>query len=186
MKGLFIKLVILTSALILFAGCSSSNLTTSKDKGENTSTVSSKTNSKNVKTIKTFLERELTTTNELKEILNSDDIPAQNQYLKETYGSLIANEYFEKFVNTNLGFAVLLPAHSAGYELKPTNMDVQLENSKFNSYTFKAEVECSKDGKTNTSTITGYMTLNDQGKISGITRFDFNDLQEIFHSAKAK
>lgn len=183
MKRIFIKFVILASVLILVAGCSNSNPTSSK-KGENTTDVTSKNNSNNLKTIKTFLEKELTTTNELKEILNSHDLPAQNQYLKETYGSLIAKDYFETFVNTNVGFMVLLPAHSAGYELKPTHIEVQLENSKFNSYTFEAEVEYSKDGKTNRSTVTGYITLNDQGKISGINGFDFKEMQDIFAAAK--
>ena len=186
MKVLLIKCVILASVLILVTGCSNSNPTASKDKGENTTTVSAKNNgnSNNVKTIKTFLEKDLTTTNELKEILNSDDIPAQNQYLKETYGSLIAKDYFETFVNTNVGFMVLLPAHSAGYELKPTDIQIHLENSKFNSYTFEAEVEYSKDGKINTSTITGYITLNDQGKITGMRDFNAKELQDIFTAEK--
>jgi hypothetical protein len=65
-----------------------------------------------------------------------------------------------------------LPAYQAGYQLKIKNIEIQKVNNN-NAYTFKVEVEYSKKGETKTATVTGYINMNDNGKISAIR--DIND-----------
>lgn len=174
MNGILLKLAVLVSALILSVGCSNSDSLSSKSNGENKSSVHD--NQKNKETIQTYLKNEFTgPSEELKKLFNqffSEDPTALNAYIKEKYKSLIPEEDYQTFVNTNEAFRWLLPAYQAGYQLKIKNSEIQKVNNN-NAYTFKVEVEYSKEGETKTAAVTGYINMNDNGKISAIR--DIND-----------
>ncbi|WP_085522281.1 hypothetical protein [Tuberibacillus sp. Marseille-P3662] len=198
MKNILPELAALVSVLIIVAGCSSSDATSSKGKnGENKTSVSTKDNGKsadpssqdnkkNKETIRTYLTNEFTGPSEkLKKLFKkqkTEDPTALNPYIEEKYKPLIAEKDLQTFLNTYRGVRWLQPAYFAGYQLKPkTNIEIQKVDSGGIAYTFKFEVEYSKEGKTNTAAITGHVNINDDGKIQAI-RVEDSGLAEKFLS----
>jgi hypothetical protein len=161
------KFVVFATVLMLIVGCSNS-------------ASSSKDSDGNVKTIQTYLEKEFTGPNdELRKVLEQDDPypPELEAYLEENYKPLVAD--LEDVVNANYALAFLRFAYGNGYQLQPTNIDIQkIKNTQNNAYNYEVKVEYSKDGETNTATITGRVNLNDNGKISTIRNMDDDGLLE--------
>ncbi len=144
---LILRILVVSSVIILFVGCSSSS-------------------DDNVKTIRTYLENELTGPSD--ELINALDNglypPELLAYLEENYNPLVAD--LDKLLNSNLVLIWLRIAAANGYQLRPTNIDIQkIDNIQNDAYNFEVYVEYSKDGQTKTDTITGIMNLNDDGKI---------------------
>ncbi|RSK27636.1 hypothetical protein EJF36_12530 [Bacillus sp. HMF5848] len=150
-KGiLFIAVLVFSS--IFMAGCSQEN-------------------NDNIQTIRTFLENEFTGPNEkLSNILDKGIMsPELDAYREEAYGDLVAN--LENMVNQNNILVFLLVAHMNGYQLQQKNIDIQeIEDTQNNVFDYEVEVEYSKDGKTNTATVTGVINLDEQGKISAVRK----------------
>ncbi|MCR8848517.1 hypothetical protein NQ095_08895 [Rossellomorea sp. SC111] len=150
MKKLTINLFILTSLITLMAGCSAP-----------------KESDNNVDTIQTFLENEFTGPNdELTSAFKQDDAfpPELEEYVEETYKPLVKN--WEDMVNTNHILLYQRMAYENGYQLKPT--DINITKDQDLAYEYEVNVEYSKDGETNTATISGRMNLNDDGEIVSI------------------
>lgn len=161
------KFAVLATVLILVVGCSNSD-SGSKDSNEN------------VKTIQTYLENEFTGPSDelIKALEQEGPYPPELQvYLEKNYKPLVAD--FEQFVNKNYALVFLRFAYGNEYQLKPTNIDIQkINNTQNNAYNYEVKVEYSKGGQKNTSTITGRINLNDNGKISVIRNMDDDGLLE--------
>ncbi|MGV3465481.1 MAG: hypothetical protein ACO1OT_09335 [Heyndrickxia sp.] len=193
MKRRLVKLAILMSLLILVVGCSSTGSTTKDKKGEGTTSVTPKDNGKgadtasqdtksNEKTVRTYLEYEFTGPNdEFKKALDKfykDEKPdpsLYDEYLEKYYKPMVTDNVYDQIINANLSAYYIRCAYSYGYQLKPTLIDIQKANSENTAFSFKVEVEYSKDGKTNKATVTGYINFNDKGKISAIRDIDDDD-----------
>jgi hypothetical protein len=127
----------------------------------------------NVKTIQNYLKNEFTgPSDELKKLLKgrySEVAPSLNQYIAENYKDLVAENNYQTFINTNEILRWLQPATSRGFQLKPIKIEVKkVENIQAQGYTFKVTVEYSKDGKSNSTIVSGYINMNAKGKIIAI------------------
>ncbi|MGV3487980.1 MAG: hypothetical protein ACO1OC_05285 [Tuberibacillus sp.] len=177
-------------------GCSSQESASSKGIGERKTNVSadktsdthSQNNNNNEAKVQTYLENEFNgPSEELKNILDKeefiDEVTAMNQYLEKHYKELIAEDFYETFVNTNEALRWLQPAYEAGYQLNAKKMDIQKAGD-YNAYNFKVEVVFSKDGKSNTAAVTGYINFNKNGKISAIRDVNDGGLAKNFYLQK--
>jgi hypothetical protein len=159
--GITMNLFVLASVLVLAVGCSSP-----KERDEN------------VKTIQTFLEKEFTGPNdELTYALEQDGAfpPELEEYVVENYKPLVMN--WEDMINTNHILLFQRFAHENGYQLKPTNIDIQKDQD--HAYDYEVEVEYRKDGQTDTAAITARINLDDDGKIVTIRNMNDDGLVEI-------
>jgi hypothetical protein len=153
-------ITILASVIVLAAGCSSP-----------------KESDESVKTIQTFLEKEFTGPNDkLAYALEQDGAfpPKLEEYVQENYKPLVMN--WEDMINTNHILLFQRVAYENGYQLKPTNIDIQKDQDQ--AYDYEVEVEYRKDGQTDTATITARMNLNDDGKIVTIRNMNDDGLLE--------
>ncbi|WP_335873042.1 hypothetical protein [Bacillus sp. 2205SS5-2] len=159
--GLIKKILVLSSVFVVFVGCSSP-----------------KEIDENVKVIQIFLEKEFTGPNdELKYALDQDGAssPELEKYVKENYKPLVMN--WEDMINSNHILLFQRFAYGNGYQLQPTNIDIQKVQD--NAYEYKVKVEYRKDGEKNTATISARINLNDDGKIVTIRNMDDEGLLEI-------
>ncbi|MFC4620571.1 hypothetical protein ACFO4N_17915 [Camelliibacillus cellulosilyticus] len=202
MKGGLFKFVVLVSAFIIVVGCTSSSATSSKGKnGADPASVSSKDNGKpsgtglqdnkkNEETVRQFLKNQFTSSEALTKIFKKSEdsgtfgsyVEEVKSYIEKNYQSLVTKDILQdELIKANGAMRWLEPAYSAGYQLKPENIEIIKEDSaQANAYSFKVEVAYSKDGKTSTATVTGYINLNDNGKISAIRNIDDGGLANIF------
>lgn len=160
MKKLAMKLFILTTLLALVAGCSAP-----KEKDEN------------VETIQTFLKSEFTgPDDELKAAFEQDGAfpPELKEYVEENYKPLVMD--WEDMLNANHILVFQRMAFENGYQMKPTNIDIQKDEDL--AYEFEVKVEYSKNGETNTATVKARMNLNEKGKIVTIRNMDDGGLLE--------
>ncbi|WP_079710545.1 hypothetical protein [Paraliobacillus ryukyuensis] len=133
----------------------------------------------NMKTIQTYLEYEFTGPNEkLSTIFDKGlNSPELQVYIEENYKPLISN--IEQMVSNNYVTTFMNFAHEYGYQLNPVNIDIQKqENTQNNAYNYEVKVEYSKEGQTNTATITGIINLDESGKISLIRKMNDGGLLE--------
>jgi hypothetical protein len=154
MKNLVINLVILTSLLALFTGCSAP-----KDSDEN------------VTIIQTFLKNEFTGPDEkLSEAFKQDAAfpPELKEYVEEDYKPLVMD--WEDMLNANQILFFQRMAYENGYQLKPTK--IKMNKDQNSAYDFEVKVEYGKDGETNTATVSGRINLNDNGKIVTVRNLD--------------
>jgi hypothetical protein len=164
--GLIKKLLVIASVLVLAVGCN-----TPKESDEN------------VKTIQTFLKKEFTgPSDELKYALEQDGAfpPELKDYIEENYKPLVIN--LDDMINSNHVLVFQRFAYGNGYQLKPTNIDIQKVQD--NAYDYEVKVEYRKDGQKKTATITGRINLNDDGKIVTIRNMDDDGLLELMNSKK--
>lgn len=158
---------------------------------ENTATITNKSNidsrateiqvtDSQIKTIQVYLGYEFTgPSEELKEALEHESPypPELQAYLEENYKPLVVD--LEKMVNTNLVLVWLRSAAANGYQLQPTSIEIEKINDIQNiAYNYKAKVKYSKDGQSNTATITGRINLNEEGKILSIREVQGFELLE--------
>jgi len=158
--GITMNLFVLASVIVLAAGCSSP-----------------KESDENVKTIQTFLEKEFTEPNdELTYALEQEGAfpPELEEYVEENYKPLVMN--WEDMINTNHILLFQRVAYENGYQLKPTNIEIQKDQDQ--AYDYEVEVEYRKDGQTDTAMITARMNLNDDGKIVTIRNMNDDGLLE--------
>lgn len=150
MKKLSKYLLIITSLFTLMAGCTSP-----------------KESDKNADTIQTFLKDEFTGPDEeLSVAFNQDGAfpPELKEYVEENYEPLVMD--WKDMMNKNHILFYQRIAFENGYQLKPTDIDITKDQDL--AYEYEVNVEYSKDGETNTATISGRMNLNDDGEIVSI------------------
>ncbi|WP_226584201.1 hypothetical protein [Halobacillus litoralis] len=197
-KTFFITAVLLTA--LLAAGCSNStdeegapvpsqeNETTPTGESETTSTLSDK--EADIETIETYLENEFTGPGDaLSEALDeySRDRSKLDAFLKENYQPILAERFYEEFVNSNYAINWLTTAYGNGYQLQPKDMTIEKTDSeKGNAYTYEVEVQYSKDGASESEMVTGVINLNDEGNISAVRFMDDGGLKESLEDDSAQ
>jgi hypothetical protein len=162
--GLIRLLLVLVFFSVLMAACSSS-----------------KEDDEDKKTIQTYLENEFTgPTDELISALEQEGAypPELQEYAEENYKPLVAD--LKQFVNKNWALTYLRFAYENGYQLEPTNIDIQkIEgDTEKAAYKYKVKVEYNKGEETNTANVTGRINLNENGEISIIRNIDDGGLLE--------
>ena len=164
-RGIIRRLIVLTSVIFLVVGCSNENIdTTERDE--------------NVETIETYLENELTgPSDELKVLLKDENPypPELDEYLQERYNPLVAD--FDKMVSTSQLLNWLREAAANGYELKTSNIEVEkIKDIENDAYDFEVKVEYTKNDQTDTTSVTGTINMNEEGKITTIRNINDNGL----------
>jgi hypothetical protein len=155
--GLFMKLFVLASVFLLFAGCSSQK------------------EDKDAETIQTFLEKEFTGPGEeLTSVLEKGPSKLE-EYAEENYKPLVMN--VGDMVNANHILVFQQFAYKKGYQLKPEAIDI--EKVEDQAYQYEVEVEYEKDGQKNTAAVTARVNLNDEGEIVTIRNMDDGGLLEM-------
>jgi hypothetical protein len=175
MKKILFKCVILAAVFMMVAGCSNSGTTLVKGNAKSKTTNTSKENGKgstaeieNEKTIQTFLKVEITGPNE--EFKKAFDLkPNQgpnfaliNAYDKKYFEPLLSKDYYKEFINARYEVFWLQPAYKEGYQFEVKNIKIKKQKD---DYSWAAEVDYTKDGKTKTSTVNGLINLDKNGKI---------------------
>ncbi|MBE4909133.1 hypothetical protein IMZ08_13780 [Bacillus luteolus] len=134
----------------------------------------------NMTTIQTYLEKEFKGPgSELIGAFEKEDPypPELQAYVEKNYTPLVANT--EQFLNKNHILLYLRFAHENGYKLNTKSIHIErIDDNQVNAFNYEAEVNYSKNGKTNTATVTGRMNINDNGKISIIRNIDDGGLLE--------
>lgn len=194
MKKILLKYVILAAVFMVIVGCSNSGTTSVNGNVKNNTTSTSKKNSKdltaekeNEKTVQTFLKVEITGPNE--EFKKAFDLKSSqepnfaliNAYNKKYFEPLLSKDYYKDFINERYEELWLKPAYVKGYQFKVKNINIKKEKG---YYSWTAEVDYIKDGKTKTSSIYGDINLNENRKITNVRFIDGdNGIMSILHNA---
>ena len=139
---------------------------------EHTSSVKGNTESTNVKTIQTFLKVELTGPNKefqkafgplwSKDSNSGPNFTLMNAYNKKYFDPLLSKDYYKEFINDRYEVYWLQYAYQEGYQFKVKTIKIKKEKE---DYSWTAEVDYTKDGKTKSSTVNGLINLDENGKI---------------------
>jgi hypothetical protein len=184
LKKILFKCVILAAVFMVVVGCSNPGASTVNGNAKSKTTSTSKENGKvsttekeNEKTIQTFLKVELTGPNE--EYKKAFDLISnggpnfalKSAYDKKYYKPLLSEHYYQEFTNELNEEYFLEAAYMEGYQFKVKTIKIKKEKD---YYSWAADVDYTKNGKTKTSTVNGWVTLN-EGKIIYVRFFKGND-----------
>jgi hypothetical protein len=184
MKKVLFKCVILAAAFMMVVGCSNSKTTSVNGNAKSKTTNTSKENGnvstaekENEKTIQTFVKLELTGPNEeykkaFKLLKDGGLNPSlRSAYDKKYYKPLMSESYYEKFTSELSEEYFLEAAYLEGYQFKVKTIRIKKEKD---YYSWAADVDYTKNGKTKTSTVNGWITFN-EGKIIYVRFFKGDD-----------
>lgn len=89
-------------------------------------------------------------------------------YINEIYSPYVEEEKIEELNLMNLVFTYHYPAHESGYTFKANQIQIQQQEGFERNYNYKIDVTYEKEGEKNSATLTGFVTMSENGKISGI------------------
>lgn len=198
MSKILLKFVLSAFVFMMVAGCSSSGASIVNGNAKSKTTSTSKKNikdktteNKNEKAIQTFLKVEITGPNEAfkkafeQKPNQGPNFSLMSAYNKKYFEPLLSKAYYKDFINERYEELWLKPAFQKGYQLKVKNIKIKKEKGSNGSYIWTADVDYTKDGKTNTSSINGHISLNDNEKITYVRFIDAdNGLMKILHDAR--
>ncbi|WEG14505.1 hypothetical protein PU629_09165 [Pullulanibacillus sp. KACC 23026] len=193
MKKILFKCVLLAAAFMVIVGCSDSKSTSVNGNAKSkTTTNTSKENAKastaeeaNEKTIQTFLKVNMTGPDEefkkaLKQVEATGNSTLVQAYDKKYYQPLLSKEFYTKFINSRFDVFWMQPAYDQGYQFKVDNIKIKKGKG---YYSWTADVDYTKEGKTNTSSVNGLINLDDQGKIIFVEFVDGDqEILNILHN----
>lgn len=134
----------------------------------------------NMNTIQTYLENEFSGPGSelIRAFEKEDPYPPELQaYVEKNYTTLVANP--EQFLNKNHILLYLRFAYENGYKLNMKSLHIKrIDDNQVDAFNYEVEVNYSKNGKTNTATVTGRINVNDNGRISIIRNIDDSGLLE--------
>ncbi len=196
MKNILFKCIIFAAIFMMVAGCNSGTTSENGNAKSKTTSTSKKngndltTEKENEKTIQTFLKVEITGPNdEFKKAFElkpnqGPNFALINAYNKKYFEPLLSKNYYKEFINKGYEELFLTPAYKKVYQFKVKNIKIKNEKD---YYSWTAEVDYTKDGKTNTSTTYGHIDLNENSKITYVRFIDGdNGLMKILTSQPKK
>lgn len=138
----------------------------------------SKIEDPNIETVKKYLEIEyngpdqeaIRVRNELfDDTTNSGKtgIEQYNDYINDTFGPYVEEAEIQKLILTNLVFSYHYPADEAGYTFKADQIQIKQQEGFKQNYDYSVDVTYEKDGEKNSVTLIGFVTMSENGKISG-------------------
>ncbi|MCO7125520.1 hypothetical protein NIE88_07015 [Sporolactobacillus shoreicorticis] len=193
MKSGLPKWAVFVSLFLFVVGCSNGDTASSERKnGENTTSVSPKDTGKSEDTSPHDIKREETIRTVLKGIVTgpdeeqkklfkkqtTEDPQAMYPYLEKKYKFFLDEQYLQEFLKNNQATTWLQTAFMAGYQLKAAT-PIKIQKAKSGGYTFEFDVDYSKNGETNTVTIIGDTSTNDDDKITAINIIDDQGLFKL-------
>lgn len=172
---LWLGLLVITSA-ILMSACS-------------------KSDDKNIKSIKTVLEHELSGPDEkLMDLMwnpeyrtvvnNKEENKELDKYLQEKYGPYFTDSGLNSFIAAFGGTQYQTFAHNSGYKLDIKSVATHQNKNNPNLYTFKAKVGYQKgEGKEKTVYVQGEVTFSEKEK-GEIVKFQYDDDDGLLENLK--
>lgn len=91
-----------------------------------------------------------------------------HQYLADTFGPYMEEEAIQKYTMISLLFNYHRQADKTGYTFKIDDIQIQQQEKIERNYDYTVDVSYEKDGKEKTATMKGFITMSENGKISGI------------------
>ncbi|WP_019415796.1 hypothetical protein [Paenisporosarcina sp. TG20] len=133
----------------------------------------------NMETIKKYLEIEyngpdeeaVRVQNEMFDAMTNSGktgVEQYTDYINETFSPYVEEEEFQKLILINLVFTYHYQAHESGYTFKTDQIQIQQQEGFERNYDYKVDVTYEKEGEKNSATLTGFVTMSENGKISGV------------------
>jgi hypothetical protein len=133
----------------------------------------------NIETIKSYLEIEfngpdeeaIRIQNEFFEDATDSGKTGIEQYtdfMNETFSPYVEEENIQRLIMRSSLFFYHFQADESGYIFKADQIQIQQQESFKQNYDYKAHITYEKDGEKNSTTLTGFVTMSENGKISGV------------------
>lgn len=133
----------------------------------------------NIELIKKYLEIEYNGPDEeairvLEEMFNAETesgksgVEQYTDYINETFSPYLEDAAIQEFILTNLVFAFHQDAHNNGFTFKTDHIDLKQQEGFEQNYDYQIGLTYEKDGQKHSTTLTGFVTISADGKISGI------------------
>lgn len=149
----------------------------------------------NIETIKKFLEIEYNGPDDeavrlQNEMFNDttgsekSGIEQHTDYINDTFSPYVEAETIQELILKNLVFTYHYQAHESGYTFKTNQIQIQQQDGFERNYDYKVDIAFEKDGEKNSATLTGFVTMSENGKISGVKSLkDSGFYQEVIKNS---
>ena len=146
----------------------------------------------NIETIKQYLEIEFNGPDEeAVQVQNEifDDttdsgktgIEQYTDYMNDSFSPYVEEERLQKLISTSLVYAYHYQANEIGYTFKTDQIQIKQQEGFERNYDYKVDVTFEKDGEKNSATQTGFVTMSENGKISGVKILNSGFYQEMIN-----
>lgn len=95
-------------------------------------------------------------------------IEQRTDYINDTFSPYVEEEEIHNLILKSLVFTYHHPANESGYTFKADQIQIAQQDSFKQNYDYIVEITYEKDGKKEVATLTGFVTMSENGKISGI------------------
>ena len=137
----------------------------------------------NIETIKKYLEIEFNGPDEraiqvrndmFEETTDSEKsgIEQYTDYMNETFSFYVEEEEIQELILKNHVYTYHYLADEIGYTFNSDQIQIEQQESFERNYGYKVDVTFGKEGEKNFATLTGFVTMSENGKISGIKRLN--------------
>ncbi|WP_394217533.1 hypothetical protein [Halobacillus trueperi] len=179
MKKILIVIATILVVLFVTSACTNSDQSSVEQEGDssegNEATTSSDDNRERVRE---FLEHEFNGPSEkTEEIYREGTTEELRNYIEETYKPYFNEKGYEDITQLQKASMYISVASRSGYELNATDINIDKDEEN-NAYAFEVDVEYSKDGETNSTTVKGRINLDEDGKFSFLRYSDRGGLIE--------
>lgn len=133
----------------------------------------------NIETIKQYLEIEFNGPDEgvirVQDAMFDDTtdsgktgIEQYNDYMNETFSPYVEEEEIQQLILINSVYTYHYLANEIGYTFKTDQIQIKQQEGFERNYDYKVDITYGKDGEKNFATLKGFVTMSENGKISGI------------------
>ncbi|WP_342541743.1 hypothetical protein MHH33_10960 [Paenisporosarcina sp. FSL H8-0542] len=89
-------------------------------------------------------------------------------YINDTFSPYVEEEEIQELILKNLVFTYHYQAQESGYTFKTDQIQIQQQEGFERNYDYIVDVTFEKDGEKNFATLSGFVTMSEKGKISGV------------------
>jgi len=108
-------------------------------------------------------------------------------YINDTLGPYVEEEEIQNMILTSLVFTYHYQAHESGYTFYTDKIQIQQQEGIERNYDYQVDVIFEIDGEKNLATLTGFVTMSEHGKISGVKGLsDSGFYQEMINNSNMK
>ena len=133
----------------------------------------------NIETIKNYLEIEyngpdeeaVRVRNEMfddKTDSGKTGVERYTDYINDTFGPYVEEEEIQNMILTNLVFTYHYQADESGYTFNTDKIQIQQQEGIERNYDYQVDITFEIDGEKDFATLTGFVTMSEDGKISGV------------------
>jgi len=90
------------------------------------------------------------------------------EHINDTFSPYVEGGQIQRLILTSLGFIYHYQAEESGFTFNSDKIQIQQQEGFERNYDYKVDVMFEKDGEKNFATMTGFVTMSENGKISGV------------------